>query len=94
MFRILRYSTGAAAALVAVVAGTIWLMDRNASVSFAQVVNNVQQAKSVSFVVKQKLGNQPSPRRPTRRSSDGVRPPNHTSGGDCCGRGRTVMPWR
>lgn len=59
MFRILRYSTGAAAALVTVVAGTIWLMDRNASIGLAQVVDNVQRAKSVSFVLKQKLGNQP-----------------------------------
>jgi outer membrane lipoprotein-sorting protein len=59
MFRILRYSTGAVAGLLAIVAGTIWLMDRNASVSFAQVVDNVQKAKSVSFVLKQKLGGQP-----------------------------------
>jgi len=59
MFRILRYSTGAVAALVAVVAGIVWIMDHNASISFAQVVNNVQKARSVSFVLKQKLGNQP-----------------------------------
>ena len=58
MFRIY-YWTGAAAALVAIVAGTIWLMDRNASIGLAQVVDNVQRAKSVSFVLKQKLGKQP-----------------------------------
>jgi outer membrane lipoprotein-sorting protein len=58
MFRI-GYSMGAAAVLVTIVAGTVWLMDRNASIGLAQVVDNVQRAKSVSFVLKQKLGNQP-----------------------------------
>jgi outer membrane lipoprotein-sorting protein len=58
LFRIVRYS-GVAAAVLAILAGALWLIDRNASVSLAQVVDNVQQAKSVSFVLKQKLGNQP-----------------------------------
>jgi outer membrane lipoprotein-sorting protein len=58
MFRI-GYSTGAAAALVAIVVSTVWLMDRNASIGLAQVIDNVQRAKSVTFVLKQKLGSQP-----------------------------------
>ena len=34
----------------------------------------------------QKLGSQPSAKRPTRRSSAGARPPSHTSSGCCTGR--------
>jgi len=59
MFRILRYSGAAAAILLAVLAGAFWLLDRSAPFSFAQVVENVKKAKTVSFVVKQKFGDQP-----------------------------------
>lgn len=50
----------AASILIAVAAGLFWLIDRNASFSFAQVVDSVKKAQSVSFVVKQKIG--PSPK--------------------------------
>jgi hypothetical protein len=59
MFRIARYSSAAAAVLVAAIAGSIWLMDRNASFSFAQVVDNIDKAKSVQFAIQQKLGHGP-----------------------------------
>ena len=42
-----------------VVAVAFWLIDRNATFTFAQVVDNVTKAKSVSFVVHQKIGKQP-----------------------------------
>jgi outer membrane lipoprotein-sorting protein len=53
MLRIARYS-GAAAAVVflAVLAGWLFLMDRTASLAFADVVENVKKAKSVTFVTK------------------------------------------
>ena len=56
MFTLLRYS-GAAAVLMLALA--LWGLDRNAGLSFAQVVENVQNAKSVRFELKQKLGHQP-----------------------------------
>ena len=59
MFRIVRYGAAAAAVLLALLAGALWLLDRTASMSFADMVENVKKAKSVSFVLKQKLGNQP-----------------------------------
>ena len=40
-------------------AGTLWLMDRTATTTFAQVVENIRTAKSVSFVIKEKLPGQP-----------------------------------
>ena len=43
----------------AVLAGTLGILDRNASIGFAQVVERVRKAKSVRFVLKQKLGAQP-----------------------------------
>lgn len=59
MFRNLRYGGAAAAALLAVLLGSLWLIDRGAAFTFAQVVENVKKAKSVRFVVKQQLGGQP-----------------------------------
>jgi len=53
MFRILRYSGVAAAlSLLGVLAAWLVLMDRTASVAFADVVKNVRDAKSVTFVIK------------------------------------------
>ena len=59
MFRIARFGAAAAAVMLAVLAGAFWLLDRSASMSFAKMVENVKKAKSVSFVVKQKIGDQP-----------------------------------
>ena len=59
MFRIARYGAAAAAVLLAVLAGALWLLDRSASTSFADVVENVKKAKSMSFVLRQKIGDQP-----------------------------------
>jgi outer membrane lipoprotein-sorting protein len=51
MFRILRYSGVAAAAVfIAAVAGWLFLMDRTAAPAFADVIQNVKNARSVSFV--------------------------------------------
>jgi outer membrane lipoprotein-sorting protein len=51
MFRLIRYSSaGAAAALVAILAGWLFLVDHAAA--FADVVENVKNAKSVTFVIK------------------------------------------
>ncbi len=55
MFRIARYGTAAAAVMLAVLAGAFWLLDRTASTTFADMVENVKKAKSVSFVVHQKF---------------------------------------
>jgi outer membrane lipoprotein-sorting protein len=53
MFRFMRYSGAAAAvALFAVLAAWLFLMDRTASPAFADVVEKVKNAKSVTFVVK------------------------------------------
>jgi outer membrane lipoprotein-sorting protein len=59
MFRIIRYGAVAAAVVLIALAGVLALIDRHASRGFAQVVDNVNKAKSVSFVVKQKIGDQP-----------------------------------
>jgi hypothetical protein len=56
MFTLLRYSGVAAVLMLAV---GLWGLDRNAGLSFAQVVENVQNAKSVQFELKQKFGHQP-----------------------------------
>ena len=58
MFRFARYGA-AAAVLLAVLAGAFWLLDRSASTSFADMVENVKKAKTVSFVMKQKFDDQP-----------------------------------
>ena len=61
MFRIARYSSiAAAAAVVGVVAGYFLLVHSTASVTFAQVIENVTKAESISFVFRQKLGSQPA----------------------------------
>jgi outer membrane lipoprotein-sorting protein len=53
MFRLIRYnSAAAAAALVAILAGWLFLMDHPAALAFADVVENVKNAKSVTFVIK------------------------------------------
>jgi hypothetical protein len=53
MFRIARYSTTAAAVVLLVIgAAGLFLMDRTASLAFAQVVENVKNAKCVAFVTK------------------------------------------
>lgn len=60
MFRIARYgSIAAAAAVVGVVAGYFLLVHPTASVTFAQVIENVTKAESIRFVFRQKLGSQP-----------------------------------
>jgi outer membrane lipoprotein-sorting protein len=56
MFRIVRYSSFATAALVLIALGvSFFLIDRRAGVAFGQVVQKVKDAKSVSFHCKQKL---------------------------------------
>src|ERR1700693_2752451 len=51
MFRIFRYgSVAAAAVFLATVAGWLFLMDRTAAPAFADVIQNVKKAKSVTFV--------------------------------------------
>ncbi len=59
MIRIARYSGTAVAAMLAIVAGAMWIVGHNASVTWAQVVDNVNKARTVSFVVKQKSSSQP-----------------------------------
>jgi outer membrane lipoprotein-sorting protein len=60
MFRIARYSSIAAAAVVVgVVAGYFLLVHPTASVTFAQVIENVTKAESISFMFRQKIGSQP-----------------------------------
>jgi outer membrane lipoprotein-sorting protein len=59
MFRIIRYGAAAAAVVLVALAGVLGLIDRNATRGFAQVVDNVNKAKSVRFVLRQKIGNQP-----------------------------------
>lgn len=60
MFRIARYSSIAAAAVVvSVVAGYSLPVHPTASVTFAQVIENVTKAESISFVFRQKIGSQP-----------------------------------
>ena len=55
--RVIRFA--AAAALVATTAGALLLLDRNATAAWAQVVENVRKARTVSFIVKQKFGDKP-----------------------------------
>jgi outer membrane lipoprotein-sorting protein len=53
MFRLIRHSSaGAAAALVAILAGWLFLVDHPAALAFADVLENVKNAKSVTFVIK------------------------------------------
>jgi hypothetical protein len=55
MFCIARYSGAAAAAmLLAVLAGWLFLMDRTAPLAFGDVVQNVKNAKTVTFVTRMK----------------------------------------
>lgn len=59
MFRIARYGgLAAAAAAVVVLLSSLWLMNQSAAPAFADVIANVQKAKSVTFRMKQKLGPQ------------------------------------
>jgi outer membrane lipoprotein-sorting protein len=59
MFRIAGFSSAAAAVIVAALAATLWIFHQNGPRGFAQVVERVQKSKTVSFVIKQKLGQQP-----------------------------------
>jgi outer membrane lipoprotein-sorting protein len=53
MFRLMRYSGAAAAAvLLAIVGGWLLLLDRMAAPAFADVVEKIKNAKSVTFVTK------------------------------------------
>lgn len=53
MFRLMRYSGAAAAvALLAVLAGWLFLMDRTALPAFADMIVKIKNAKSVTFVTK------------------------------------------
>src|SRR5438552_12125539 len=58
MFRIAGLSS-AAAVIVAALTATLWVFHQNGPVGFAQVVERVQKSKTVSFVIKQKLGQKP-----------------------------------
>ncbi len=58
MFSTLRYYAAAAAVLLAMTAGFLWLLHDTAPL-FAEMIVNVQKAKSVRFRVKQKLGAHP-----------------------------------
>ena len=75
MFRILRYSSLATAALVLVaLVVSFFLIDHHAGLAFADMVQKVQEAKSVTFRCKQKL----TPQSPTLEQrwymqGDGVR---------------------
>lgn len=57
--RVMRYVGTAAAAMLVIAAGAVWFVDHTASVTWAQVVDNVNKARTVSFVIRQKLGDQP-----------------------------------
>ena len=56
MFTMVRF--GSLAAVLAI-AFSLWIVERNAGLTFAQIIDNVQKAKSVRFELKQKLGSQP-----------------------------------
>jgi outer membrane lipoprotein-sorting protein len=61
MFRFMRLSGAAAAVvLVAIFAAWLLLMDRTAVFAFADVVEKVKNAKSVTFVLKSEIGSQPA----------------------------------
>lgn len=45
--------------VVCALIGSLWLFDRSTAVAFGQVIKNVTRAESVSFLFKQKIGNQP-----------------------------------
>jgi hypothetical protein len=64
-YRLIRYSIVAMAAAAVVLAAFLWLIDRTASLTFAQVIENVRNAKAVRFVMTMKLGEHP------RAHSDG-----------------------
>ncbi len=82
MFTVLRYSGVAAVLMIAV---ALWSLDRNAGLTFAQVIENVQKAQSVRFELHQKLGSQPALE--TRMALQGdlaqvrdTEPPRHNHG--------------
>lgn len=52
MFRIARYSGASAAAVFLVGVATWFLMDRTATLAFADVVANIRNARSITFVTK------------------------------------------
>jgi outer membrane lipoprotein-sorting protein len=57
--RFIRYSGLAAAAAAVVLAAVVWFIDRTAALTFAQVVENIRNARSVNFVITTKSGNKP-----------------------------------
>lgn len=60
MFTLVRVYAAAAALMLAMLGGTFWVMDRSASLTYAQVVENVKKAATAQFVVKQKFGDRPA----------------------------------
>jgi len=73
MFRIARYS-GATSALILMILGLVWLMsDHTSSKAFADVMQKVKQASSVSFQQRQKLGTQTEIKAPVKMRGDAVR---------------------
>jgi outer membrane lipoprotein-sorting protein len=60
MLRLYRYGGIATAVSITImIGGWFLLMDRFANRGFAQVLENVKKAQSVSFIISQKFGNQP-----------------------------------
>jgi hypothetical protein len=57
--RFIRYSGLAAAVAIVILAGFIWLIDRTATLTFAQVVENIRNARSVNFVTTTKPRSKP-----------------------------------
>ncbi len=57
--RFIRYSGLAAAAAAVVLAAVLWFIDRTATLTFAQVVENIRNARSVNFVITTKTGSKP-----------------------------------
>jgi outer membrane lipoprotein-sorting protein len=61
MFRVMQYSSFTAASIaLAVLVAWLVLLDRTATLAFADVVEKVANAKSVTFHVKSELGKQPA----------------------------------
>jgi len=74
MFRVARYgSLAAAALLIAVVAGWLLLPGRIGGTSFAGVIEKVNQAKSVTCVLKQKIADTVEPVRKLYIREDAIR---------------------
>ncbi len=59
-YRAIRYSGLAAAVAAVVLVGVLWLLDRTATLTFAQVVENIRNAKSVTFTMTSRLPAHPN----------------------------------